>query len=374
MIRLALVLALFATAVAADTPAVGVAREALAELKAAGKALQKAKGSRDRVAALTDVIGAYETGLAALREGLRQAAIRETALKAGLDAESAQVSRLLGALESLESTPDTLLLLHPLGPLGAVRSGMILAEVTPELQARVAGLRGRLDDLRTIRALQESALDSLAEGLKGVQEARTELSAAISNRTDLPRRFADDKEAIARLLENADTLQSFAEGLVSLPALEALPASAQPAVPLPLPVNGRVIRGYREKDAAGIARPGIVIATRPLALVTTPVAATIRYFGPLLDYGNVMILEPDADTLLVIAGLDRVYGTLGQVVPAGTPVGLMGGDAPTSDEFIAESAEGGSADRTETLYLELRKGNDPVDPAGWFAGTKDGTE
>ncbi|MEZ5674302.1 MAG: hypothetical protein R3D81_03325 [Thalassovita sp.] len=44
-----------------------------------------------------------------------------------------------------------------------------------------------------------------------------------------------------------------------------------------------------ESDAAGIARPGVVLATRPRALVTTPTAATIRYLGPLLDYGNVMI-------------------------------------------------------------------------------------
>jgi septal ring factor EnvC (AmiA/AmiB activator) len=86
-----------------------------------------------------------------------------------------------------------------------------------------------------------------------------------------------------------------------------------------------------------------------------------------------MILEPDPRTLLVLAGIGRVYGAVGQVIPAGTPVGLMGGAAPDSDEFVAAAAENGGATRTETLYLELRQGNGPVDPADWFAGTKDET-
>jgi septal ring factor EnvC (AmiA/AmiB activator) len=281
------------------------------------------------------------------------------------------VSGLLGALESLETTPASLCLLHPEGPLGAVRSGMILSTVTPELQRGVADLRARVEQVGIIRDLQERALSNLSDGLAGAQEARSQLSLAISNRTDLPRRFADDQSAIARLLENTDTLAAFAAGLADIEALTGSPPPQAPDRPLPLPVDGRVIRGFNEKDAAGIARPGLLIAAPPLALVTTPVPATIRYFGPLLDYGNVMILEPAAGTLLVLAGLEQVYGAVGQVIPAGTPVGLMGGEAAQSEEFFAENTENGGASRRETLYLELREGNDPVDPAGWFAGTKD---
>jgi murein DD-endopeptidase MepM/ murein hydrolase activator NlpD len=248
---------------------------------------------------------------------------------------------------------------------------MILSTVTPELHRGVADLRARVEQVGIIRDLQERALSNLSDGLAGAQEARSQLSLAISNRTDLPRRFADDQSAIARLLENTDTLTAFAAGLADIEALTGSPPPQAPDRPLPLPVDGRVIRGFNEKDAAGIARPGLLIAAPPLALVTTPVPATIRYFGPLLDYGNVMILEPAAGTLLVLAGLEQVYGAVGQVIPAGTPVGLMGGEAAKSEEFIAENTENGGASRRETLYLELREGNDPVDPAGWFAGTKD---
>jgi septal ring factor EnvC (AmiA/AmiB activator) len=355
-----------------------MAREALRELEGAGQELAAATGARDRVAALTRVVGAYETGLAALREGLRRAAIEEAALTRRLDAESVRVAQVLAALETMERTPESTLLLHPLGPLGAVRSGMLLAEAVPQVQAEVAALRSRLEELRRLRALQQAALAALEGGLRSVQDARSALSAAISERIDLPQRVADDDAAVARLKENAATLEDFALGLAAIGLSGgpggSLPEAASPGLPLPLPVNGRVIRQFSERDAAGIARPGILIATAPLALVTTPVPATIRYLGPLLDYGNVMILEPDPGTLLVLAGLKQVYGASGQVIPAGTPVGLMGGEAPTATEFVAESLDGTGADRSETLYLELRKGDRPVDPAEWFAGTKDASE
>jgi septal ring factor EnvC (AmiA/AmiB activator) len=41
----------------------------------------------------------------------------------------------------------------------------------------------------------------------------------------------------------------------------------------------------------------LVLATRPNALVTTPWPSSVRYAGPLLDYGNVIILEPESDYL-----------------------------------------------------------------------------
>jgi septal ring factor EnvC (AmiA/AmiB activator) len=111
----------------------------------------------------------------------------------------------------------------------------------------------------------------------------------------------------------------------------------------------------------------MVIATEPRALVTTPWPATIRYRGPLLDYGNVMILEPGDGYLLVLAGLDQVYGVQGEVLPAGTPIGLMGGNAPDAQMFLNQATKGGGADRSETLYMELRQGDTPVDPGIWFA-------
>lgn len=356
-------------AIAQDDPAT-IARRAAGQLQAAQGALIAAEKASDRVRALTRTIRAYENGLTALRDGLRQAAIREAGLRAAFEAKRDRVSRLLGVLQTIETSPTPLLLLHPSGPVGTARSGMMVADVTPALQREASKLKAEVEEITLLRALQDSAAVTLQEGLTGVQRARTALSQAISNRTDLPERFLDDPGALTRLIEGSETLEGFASGLADLDRTGA--PIAAPEFELTqgntvLPVIGTVLRRAGEPDAAGIERPGIVIATRPRALVTTPWPATIRYAGPLLDYGNVMILEPDDRYLLVLAGLDQVYGRKGEVLPAGTPVGLMGGSAPADGAFLVQNAEGAGAERSETLYMELRQGGQPVDPAGWFA-------
>jgi septal ring factor EnvC (AmiA/AmiB activator) len=357
---------------AQDTPSdvAAIATGAAADLQTAIVAMQAATGARDRVAALTQTIRAYELGLDAVREGLRQVTIRETALTLQFEAQRDQVARLIGVLGSLPTDPGPLLLLHPTGPLGTAQSGMLLAEVTPALQAQADRLRGELTEVNDLRAVQEAASATLAQGLGAVQEARMALSQAISDRTDLPIRFIDDPDALKGLLESADTLDAFAAGLGSDAAAEDLsPDIAAARGTLPMPVLGTILRRPDEADAAGVRRPGLLVATRARALVTAPWPATIRYRGPLLDYGNVMILELGRGYLLILAGLETVYGEVGEVVPAGAALGLMGGPEAMATEFLASTQEGGGAGGSETIYIELRQGADTVDPTEWFAGT-----
>ncbi|GKY86334.1 murein hydrolase activator EnvC family protein [Sinisalibacter aestuarii] len=362
----------------AQTETPDTAWDAMEELRAAGDALEAAEGARDRVAALTQTVQAYESGLAALREGLRQATIRERAIEGVFAAESDRLARLLGVLQAIQAAPEPHLLLHPDGPLGTVRAGIVVSDVTPALTREAMELKEALQEVAVLRALQEAAVTTLEEGLAGAQRARTELSKAISERTDLPRRFITDTVAMENLLNSADTLESFAGGLlsasvedpsVSVEAPDFTTAQGQ----LGLPVLGRVIRGYNEADAAGVRRPGWVVATRPLTLVTTPWPATIRYLGPLLDYGEVAILEPGEGYLLVLAGLGQLFGEVGEVLPKDTPIGLMGGSTLAADQgFLISSPQGGGAEASESLYIELRRNGTPVDPAEWFARAENG--
>ncbi len=305
---------------------------------------------------------------------MRRAAIREQTLTKDLQAQEQDVSRLLGVLLSMSEAPPPVTLLHPSGPVGTARSGMLLADVTPTLNGKVSELRNKLEEVSVLRALQQSAVNKLEEGLNGVQKARSALSQAIADRTSLPRRFTEDPVRTALLIASAETLDGFASGLSETSTDEVpggLPEITNRKGTLPLPVQGRILRRAGEPDAAGISRPGLVIVTRPRALVTTPAAATIRYRGPLLDYGNVIILEPQAGILLVLAGLDVVYGDAGEVVPGGSPVGLMGGNDSGDDIFLNQTTRPTGAERSETLYMELRQGNIPVDPETWFKTDKD---
>ena len=346
------------------------ALDAAGQLEQAQIQLSEAETAKDRVTALTSTVQAYEAGLAAMRNGLRDAAIREAQLERDLEARDEEIAQLLGVLQSMSQGNVPQQMLHPEGPLGAARAGMLVSDLTPELARQAETLRSELDEIKTLRELQESALKTLQGGLSGVQAARTQLSQAVADRTDLPKRFSEDPLRSTILIAASETLQGFASGLSEIIQDETgvpAPILDVPKGELALPVQGAVLRKAGQADAAGVVRPGVLIATRPQALVTTPVPATIRYVGPLLNYGLVSILEPEPDLLIVLAGLGQVFGEVGQVLPASAPVGLMGGQTQVLDTSTLQIAERTGNQRSETLYIEVREGDATVDPFTWFA-------
>ncbi|MFC3167139.1 murein hydrolase activator EnvC family protein [Paracoccus fontiphilus] len=377
LLSLALAALIAATPVAAqDQPSVGAAvaeaQDAAAQLRAAVAKLADAVSADDQVTALTEVIRGYEQGLAALREGLRQASAREADLRARFESQRVQLASVLGAMTALQQSPETTMLLHPAGALANARSGMVLADVTPGLRSEAERLQDDLREIATVRELQAGAAQMLGTGLASVQEARRLLASAVTDRSSLPVRFADAPAELQKLRDAAQSLDEFAAGVAKVqmdvgPPIEDFEGARGS---LPLPVVGTILRLYDQPDAAGVERPGWVIATPPAALVTTPWPATIRYRGPLLDYGNVMIVEPARGYLLVFAGMAQVFGEVGDVLQAGDPLGLMGGTEASAQEFgaqfVADAAMGGNAGQTESLYLELRKGQETLDPADWF--------
>ncbi|MBE9475892.1 MAG: peptidoglycan DD-metalloendopeptidase family protein [Proteobacteria bacterium] len=355
--------------IAAETP-MRMAQDAAIELKAAAATLQKAKKSNDRVAALSQTVRAYESGLQAVRQSLRAATIRKQALQLELTSQRAQISRLLGVLQTIERASTPMLMIHPAGPVGTARSGMVMSEVAPMLQQRAEDLQIRLEELLVLNILQKDAEKELEGGLTGAKDARIALSAAINDRTELPLRYAADPVHTQILMDNSKTLDFFATGLTDIPLDDDL-GEQKPFTTtkgqLPLPTDGVLLRDFNEADAAGIKRPGIVITARPLSLVTAPAPATIRFAGSFLDYGKVVILEPEPGYLIVIAGLHQIYGVFGQIVNIGDPIGLLGGKQPQVQDFLIEASEGGGTIGQESLYIEIRNNGKPVNPTDWFA-------
>ena len=366
---LVLLMLSFGAPVGAQQNPVAQAETALADLRAASISLQEAEKARDRVRALTATIQAFANGLGALREGMRRTAIREKVLSERLNGQRAEIANLLATLQGMARAGSPEVLLHPSGATGTARAGMLLAGLSPRLNARAQKVRNDLQEIQTLRAVQVASTNQMQNGLQQIQRARAALNQAMADRKDLPARFTTDPTRTALLIASAETLDGFASGLGQMiedeiaPPLDLGPNPGEIA----LPVRGVVLRKAGEADMAGVVRPGVVLATRPNALVTSPTAATIRYVGPLLDMGRVVILEPQARTLFVIAGLGDAYGTAGQVIEAGTPIGTMGPLRIGTDELMSPIGEGTGTDRSETLYIEVRENNRPVDPATWFA-------
>jgi murein hydrolase activator len=364
MIRAILLACLAACPAAADP--VTEAQVAAEELRQAGLAFAGADRAPDRVAALTDTVRAYERGLTVLRDALRDAALRERAIRDRFDAESASLAQLLGTLETMSRSPEATVLLHPAGALGTARASILMAEAAPVLAAEAARLRTELEELQVLVLLRQTSLETLEEGLAAAQAARVALGQAAADRA--PTASATEEAIVLALLNGADTLDAFASSLTTAEAGEVGADEFSAARGrLPLPVDGVLLSGYGARDAAGVARPGLLVAAAPRALVTAPWPGSVRYAGPLLDYGNVIILEPEAGYLLVLAGLGDVFVTTGKVVRQDDPLGLMSGQDEAAQGNLIAAADAGSRSRPETLYIELRASGGTEDPAPWFA-------
>ena len=363
-----LFLLLSASMAHAQSDPVTTAKRAVQMLDAASIQLNAAERASDRVAALTQTVRAYEEGLAAVREGLRRVAIRERAITLVFEAKEDRLSRLLGVLQTIGRSPAPLLMMHPSGPIGTARSGMILSDVTPALQQEALQLRSQLQEIAVIRALQESAASQVVEALENAQTARTALAKSVADRTDLPGRVASDPAQMAELVASAGTLQDFADKLSELGVAKTANLADFEAAKgnLPLPAIGTLIQAYNEPDEQGLKRPGVTLAVSAQALVTAPWPATVRYAGPLLDQGTVVILEPGKDFLLLFAGLGTPLVKVGQIVSQGDGLAIMGGNVPDGDAFLISATKGSGGNREESLYIELRQGNAPRNPAEWF--------
>jgi septal ring factor EnvC (AmiA/AmiB activator) len=342
------------------------AMEAARALESATEALQAATRQADRIAALTQTVQAYEDGLAALREGLRDAQLAEAAQTRLLSDRSAELSRLLAVLMGTASLEDGVILVHPQGALAAARAGLSLRDVAPALGRDVAALREQLEDIAALRRARQYGLLALEQGLASAQDARLALTQAIAERGPLPKRLSEDPDNLAALAASAASLDAFARDLaersVSLAGVadSALQGFRNAKGRLPFPVRGTVLRGFGMPDQAGVARDGIDIATLPEAVVSAPWAGTVRYAGPLAGRGQVVIFEPDEDILLVMVGLGEVLVETAEILPQGAPLGTM--PAQSGDQSPAGS-------RGETLYFEMRETGKPIDPADWFALT-----
>jgi septal ring factor EnvC (AmiA/AmiB activator) len=352
----------------AQSDPVTTAKRANQMLNAAGVKLGQAEQASDRVQALTDTVRAYEEGLSAIREGIRRAAIRQKAIETSFETKRDRLSRLLGVLQTIEKSPAPLLLMHPAGPLGTARSGMVLSDVAPALQAEAETLRAQLTEVVAMRDLQAEAAIQIRTALKDVQTARVQLADAVANRTDLPVAYLADPERIDNLLNTSETLERFAAELSEIDFEQASnPADFETARgELALPVTGTILSRYGETGPDGAQSLGLKIAAQSLSIVTSPWPATVRFSGPFLDQGNVVILEPGKGYLMVLSGLGSSYVKEGEILAKDAPVGIMGGLPQNADAFLIDAVQGSGGNQQESLYIELRQGGVPMDPDEWF--------
>jgi septal ring factor EnvC (AmiA/AmiB activator) len=77
------------------------------------------------------------------------------------------------------------------------------------------------------------------------------------------------------------------------------------------------------------------------------------FAGPFRGYGLLLILSQGEGYHILLAGMSRLYAVTGQPVLAGEPVGEMGPEGSDT-----------------TLYVELRRQGEPINPLSWITADK----
>ena len=247
---------------------------------------------------------------------LEQVNAREAALAARIGVNRNRLARLLGALQRFSRDPPPPLLTPPQDALDSVRAAILIKAMTPELQRRS----------RTLAA-------------EAAELARLRRAAAAAD----ARRFVSESEA--------EELQRV-DGLFAASQSDLIPVDAGPAPEtIGRPVNARIASAYGGRLASGAPSRGLEFAAAPGERVTSPAAGVVDYAGPLQGWGDVVILRAGGGYHLVLAGLSQILVRPGQSVASGQPIGSL-------------------PDRVEPparLYLEVRLGAEPVDPAPLLA-------
>jgi septal ring factor EnvC (AmiA/AmiB activator) len=351
--------AALAAADAADAIGAAKARVATAEAE-----LSAAEASRADLARLADAVSGYGDAVAALERGVALADQRTLALSDGFTARRTEIMRLIAALEAISRAPVPQRGIHPDGPLGAARAAAMVDRLQPALRTEAARLGEELTALRAARAVEAEGAEALAGTRARLAEARSTLATALA--AAAPSHEGPEVSTLTMMARDSESLSELAAALARSDDAPPPPAKASEG-PLLWPVEGEVVRGFEERDAAGVRRPGLVVGTPPLALVKAPADAVVRYAGPFLEYGYVAVLEPDAETMLVLAGLSQIHVRTGASIRRGELLGLMGGQSPDVEESVTPGGDTGTGPG-ETLYIEIRQGRGPVDPAPLFRG------
>jgi len=79
------------------------------------------------------------------------------------------------------------------------------------------------------------------------------------------------------------------------------------------------------------------------------------FSGPFRSFGLLLIVDCGDDTHIVMAGLARLDGRVGQTIRAGEPVGVMAAWDPAQ-----------LAQPSPSLYVELRRSGQAVNPAAYL--------
>lgn len=407
---------------AAEAPLEAAERDALEEIAstislsqervdALREEIEALKGDRARQSAELIAAGqrvkTAEVDIVAMEARLGDLIVAELEVRGRLDSAGGAISGVLAALERISRSPPPALIVDPADALGSARGAILIAAIVPQLQAKADDLIADLQQLEAIKAAALEEEERLRANLEILEEeqlriatliaarkqsedrAVAELAAEEQEAQELAARATSLKQLIDDLTRRAQAVATAAEATATAnaggnaPKLDsetirialANTERAEPAVPfdqargyLVQPTSGVNVIEYGASDGFGGISQGVSVVTRAEATVVAPADGWVLYKGDYLNYGQIVILNTGQNYTILLAGLADVSVDIGQFVLMGEPLGTMG------SRTIGQTVTTSAGVSRPTLYIEMRKDNEPVDPTGWWAQPQQPTQ
>jgi len=347
----------------------------------AEEAGRKAEALTREILAVTARVQSTEEQVAALELKMETLSDMLAENEATLAARREQMARTLAALQRLARRPAELALLQPDDADDTIKTALLLREIVPQLETQAKEIGKTVERIVALRTELERDRQTLADRRDELEASRASLEDLREQReTERQRLLSEAENEAARVQELAERAKSLEELLAGLErererrlaaareAAERLgrkprPEDAarpfpEPQGRLPLPARGSLLSSFGEATDS-VRDKGIVIATLEGAQVVAPYDGRVAFAGPFGGYGRLLIIAHSDGYHTLLAGMERIYASVGQWVLAGEPVGAMAAKA--------ENTAAPSNDRVPRLYVELRRNGTPVDPLPWLA-------
>ena len=343
-----------------------------AELQAEAQALQaQQKALQKRTIALARDLQNIDAERDRLEDRLAELAVSESQLDEALQNDRAALAKLLAGLQAMQKQPAPAFAVHAEDALLAVQGALVMASIVPNMQDRADELRDRLTELAALRARMDRQSEALIIAEQDAATARADLDTALAAKAQAEKKIRraarSEAAAIARLVDEARDLRDLSRRLQNRRGSTAFAGSAfgNARGLLPLPVTGRVVGRFGQRNENGVRQQGVSIAARAGAQINAPYDGLVLYSGPFRQYGDIVILNLADGFQMILAGLADSGVFVGQEILAGEPIGVLAGD-----DFVHEGHEnhqlGSSTSGRSQLYMELRFDGQPIDPAPWL--------
>ncbi len=377
---LVLALALLATPAAAASPApqdqLKQNQDAITQAKAAQAKLQAENAEIEselsnlqaQLVKLAGTAQRSENELSGAEDKLRILTRELDAKTKEFKSRQEHLSSLVQAAISLSHTPPEAMIMMPGDVTRTMKAARALKMASESVKAETQSLGLQLAELQKLKDKVSKDRDAMADRQKTLASQQQDLVQKLAERKTLQKRLGNEADqnaqALASLAQKTKDLEELVENVEHERAAAAEEERARESQRkkatshsfadakghIRSPVSGKVTQKFGESEGKNATAKGLTVATRAHASVTAPFDGEVVFTGPFLKYGQMVIIHHSDNFHTLLAGLQKIDVEVGQFLLEGEPIGAMGDDAQGNE-----------------LYVELRKDNQPIDPAPWMS-------